>query len=133
MTPHLAHATQRRSHDTRRRARTALQRLDQAGATITFTAVADAAQVSRSWLYRDDDIRREIERLRQDPDQRRPVPSGQRATDASLKQRLDNLLDANRVLRQENQQLRDQVAALLGEQRAKTAPRPAGRKTGPCS
>ncbi|MGH9036588.1 MAG: DUF6262 family protein, partial [Acidimicrobiia bacterium] len=59
VTAHLATAAQRRSDETRRRARAALQRLDQAGRTITFATVAAAAQVSRSWLYRDDDIRRE--------------------------------------------------------------------------
>jgi hypothetical protein len=130
---HLGAAAQRRSHDTRQRARAALRRLDETGDTITFAAVAAAASVSRSWLYRDVDIRSEIERLRHATGTRPAVPAGQRATDASLKQRLDTMLDANRDLRQENQQLRDQIAALLGEQRARTAPRPTGRRTGPCS
>src|SRR5207253_7416578 len=79
---HLGAAAQRRSHDTRQRARAALRRLDETGDTITFAAVAAAASVSRSWLYRDVDIRYEIERLRHATGTR-PVPAGQRATDAS--------------------------------------------------
>ena len=134
---HLAAAAARRAAATRERARAALQRLDRAGEAVTFTAVAAAANVSRSWLYRDPDLRAEITRLRE---AHRPatgvtLPAAQRASEASLQRRLEVTLDANRALRAENTQLREQVALALGEQRAATATRPArdGRIIGPCS
>ena len=131
----LAAATLRRIQTTRARTREALRRLDRDGHPITFAAVADAANVSRSLLYRDPDLRAEIEALRAATSTRteRP-PVAQRASDDSLHQRLAAALDDNRVLRAENQLLRDQLAITLGEQRAATIPtRPRGRTIGPCS
>jgi Family of unknown function (DUF6262) len=132
---HLVAAAKRRSTDTHQRARAALRRLDQTDAPITFAAVADAANVSRSWLYRQPDLRHEIERLRtaQPKSVRSTVPAAQRASQASLQQRLETALDASRVLRQENQKLRDHLAVLLGEQRAAAARHPSTRSVGPCS
>ena len=57
----------------------ALRRMDNAGLPITFDAVAREAEVSRSWLYTQPDLRAEIERLRaRDSPRRRtpPVPTG---------------------------------------------------------
>lgn len=132
---HLLEAAARRSIDTRQRATKALRRLDKTGAPITFTSVANEAGVSRSWLYRDVDIRAEIEQLRHTrPRSRSTVPSSQRATDPSLHQRLQTLLDDNRSLRDEVHHLREQIAGLLGEQRATTTARPArAHVIGPCS
>lgn len=60
----LAAAAQQRSQQTRHRAIDTLRRLDAAGNNVTFTSVAQAAHVSRSWLYRQPDLRAEIDRLR---------------------------------------------------------------------
>jgi hypothetical protein len=49
----LAAATPHRSQNTRERAHAALRRLDTDGTPITVMAVATAAGVSRSLLYRD--------------------------------------------------------------------------------
>jgi hypothetical protein len=131
----LATATRHRTETTRARARDAVRRLDRDGHPITFTAVADAADVSRSLLYRDPTLRAQIEALRS----RQPVgpgqpPAMQRSTIESLQQRLAVALDDNRALRTENQQLRDRIATALGGQRATTIPaRPASRAVGPCS
>lgn len=130
----LAAATRQRAHDTRERARAALRRLDQAGTPVTFTAVATEAQVSRSLLYRDCELRAEIDRLRPRAllGPLRP-PAAERTTDASLQQRLDTALDDNRELRRQNQLLHDQLAVLLGQQRNETASAPhATRSIGPC-
>jgi len=43
---------------------TALRRLDTAGRAISFDALAREAQVSRSCLYAQPDLRVEVERLR---------------------------------------------------------------------
>ena len=57
-------AARRRAAATRKRAVTALRRMDNAGQPITFDTVAREAHVSRSWLYNQPDLRAEIERLR---------------------------------------------------------------------
>ena len=57
-------AARRRSATTRKRAVAALRRMEKSGRSITFDAVAREAQVSRSWLYNQSDLRGEIERLR---------------------------------------------------------------------
>jgi len=118
-TAHLAAATRRRSANARNRARETLRQLDREGSPITFVAVANASGVSRALLYRDSDLRSEVERLR---DTTRPtsqrLPASQRATEASLAQRVENLLDELKTLRAENLKLREKLSVLLGEQRA---------------
>ena len=131
----LADATRHRAETTRQRAQAALRRLDRDGTPVTFAAVAAAADVSRSLLYRDPDLRAEIDRLRTRAllGMTRP-PAAERSSDPSLRQRLAAALEDNRTLRDENHQLRDQIAVLLGEQRAATTPtRPRARTIGPCS
>jgi len=49
---------------TRRQAVDALRHLHDAGEEVNFSAVARAAGVSRAWLYRDPQLRAEIERSR---------------------------------------------------------------------
>lgn len=87
---HLAAAAKQRHEQTRAKAIAALHDLDQDGAAISFQAVADRADVSRSWLYTQTDLRDEIRRIRA---LRQPTPghitrSPQPASDASLRQRL---------------------------------------------
>ena len=138
-TRHLIAAARQRHELTRAKAIQALRTLDAAGAPVTFETVANQAGVSRSWLYAQPDLRAEIEQLR--TAHRRapasPVPARQRATDASLHRRLEAATAEIRRLRQENHQLRDQLAHALGERRA-AAVRPATRTSssstmiGPC-
>ena len=52
-------AARRRAASTRKRAVTALRRMENAGAPITFDTVAREAHVSRSWLYNQGDLRAE--------------------------------------------------------------------------
>ena len=133
---HLAAAAARRSLQARERATDALRRLDASGTPITFIAVAHEDGVSRSWLYRDPDIRAEVHRLRaaSGPAGRPSAPTAERATEASLRQRIETLLGDNRALRDENRQLRDQIAKLLGTQRAERPTNHASvRPIGPCS
>ena len=145
----LVQAARRRSQATRERAIQALRRLAAGGAPVTFDAVARTAGVSRSWLYAQADLRLEIGRLRarQQEHQRAPnsppIPARQRASDASLRQRLEATNSEIRRLRHENQQLREQLAWALGNRRAAQlhgqpdAPRNRGRAgsttIGPCS
>jgi hypothetical protein len=115
----LAASGQQRSRHTHDRAVNALRRLDATGQNVTFTNVAQAAGISRSWLYRQPDLRSEIDRLRSTSGGgERRVPSAQRASDDSLRRRLEATLDEIRRLKTENEQLRERVAQQFGQQRA---------------
>jgi hypothetical protein len=116
----LAEAAARRHQLTRSKAIQALRELDRAGGPVTFAAVAETAGISRSWLYTQPDIRSQIQRLRDASGQSRPaaVPARQRATDASLRSRLNTALERNRQLTEENSRLRQQLARALGDQRS---------------
>jgi Family of unknown function (DUF6262) len=116
---HLTTAAKQRHEYTRAKAIAAMHELDRAGTPITFEALADHAGVSRSWLYTQPDLKDEIGRRRalrhQTPTD--TTPSTQRASDASLRQRLDLATRRNRELAEENQRLRRQLAHALGQLR----------------
>lgn len=118
-TDRLAESARQRHELTRSKAVRALRELDHAGTPVTFEVVARTADVSRSWLYTQPDIRTEIERLRE-ATRHSPtpaIPAAQRTSDASLLIRLQAANENNRLLTQENQRLRRQLAQALGEQR----------------
>lgn len=119
-THHLTEAARRRAEATRRRALAALRRMDNAGARITFDALAREAGVSRSWIYNQPDLRTEIERLRDRPRPAagRPVPDRQRCTDASLLRRFEVSTQRIRELETDNTRLRHALAEALGERRS---------------
>ena len=117
----LSAAAARRHELTRSRAIQALRELDRAGTPVTFAGVAQAAGVSRSWLYTQPDISSQIRRLRQETNAAGSaggIPAGQRPTDASLRARLAAALDRNKQLADENATLRRQLARALGDQRS---------------
>ena len=119
-TRHLIRAARLRSDQTRERAVDSLRRLDRAGTPLTVEAVAREANVSRSWLYTQIDLRLEIERAR--GRQQRQVsaplpPPRQRASDASLLRRLEAATDRIRRLEHDNAQLRQALTQSLGAQR----------------
>lgn len=141
-TQHIIAAARQRHELTRAKAIQALRTLDANGKPITFEAVAQAAAVSRSWLYAQPDVRAEIERLRAT---RRPpatpIPARQRSSDASLLRRLQAATQRIRQLTDENRTLREQLAQALGERRAtvnrdtataRTAHRSRSVTIGPC-
>jgi Family of unknown function (DUF6262) len=118
---HVIAAARHRAEQTRQRAVIALRRMDATGQRITFEAVSRAAGVSRSWLYAQQDLRAEIERLRQRHPATPPPqvpPQRQRASDSSLLRRLEAATARIRHLEADNQQLRDALAKALGERRA---------------
>jgi len=61
---HLVLAARRRHELTRSKAIQAVRELDDAGAAVTFKAVARTAGISRSWLYTQPDLQAEIQRRR---------------------------------------------------------------------
>lgn len=124
---HLIKAAQQRAALTRSKAVQALRTLHADGRPVTFDAVARYARVSRSWLYTQPDLRAEIERLRQNQASAEPTPESrpQRASEASLRQRLEAANDRIRRLHDENQRLRQQLAHALGQRRQSPSPAPA--------
>jgi hypothetical protein len=115
----LAAAARLKSEHARARAGKALRDLDQEGHPITFQSVARNAGVSRQWLYRQPELRAEIERLRAAHGERRgAIPAAERATEASLRQRVEGLVAENRSLRQRIAELKAELALAYGEQRA---------------
>lgn len=109
-------AAARKRVETLARATEALQTMASEGAEISFQQVARRAQVSRQWLYAQPELRAQIEDLRQRP--RRGVPARERSSEASLHQRLRTLIDENQRLRDENRDLKRELAIAYGQQRA---------------
>jgi len=117
----LSEAAARRHELTRAKAVQALRELDRAGTPVTFAGVAQAAGISRSWLYTQPDISSQIRRLREETrgaGSAATTPAGQRATAASLRARLTTALGRNKQLAEENARLRRQLARALGDQRS---------------
>lgn len=100
------------------RAERALSEMDACGSAVSFQAVAQRAGVSRQWLYTQATLRAEIEQLRdRAPAGTDGVPMRQRATEASLRQRLETLRAENQRLREENASLKAELAVAYGQQR----------------
>ena len=117
----LAEAAARRHELTRSRAVQALRELDRAGIPVTSAGLAQAAGISRSWLYTQPDISSQIRRPRQKADgtgSAGAIPAAQRATDAPLRARLPAAPDRNKQLADDNARLRRQLARALGDQRS---------------
>jgi hypothetical protein len=124
-TAQLINSARRRHELTRAKAIRALRELSRTRTPVTFGIVARTAEVSRSWLYAQPDIRTEIQQLR---DTARPAPSSrvpvsQRASDPSLRRRLQAACERNRQLAEENKLLRRQLAEALGQLRTPGKPR----------
>jgi hypothetical protein len=115
----LAVAARRRHDDAHRRAIEALRRLDASGIPISFSAVAASAGVSRAWLYRQADLRGQIDVLRSSVPHpaRPPRPLAERASHDSLRERLEALRAREEELVAENARLRDALARNLGQRR----------------
>ena len=117
----LSEAAARRHELTRAKAIQVLRELDRTGTPATFAGVAQAAGISRSWLYTQPDISGQIRRLREKTNgtgSAGAIPAGQRASDASLRARLAAALNRNKQLADENARLRRQLARALGDQRS---------------
>jgi len=117
-TPFLAQAAAARRQNTLSKATEAIERLDKSGQPVTFSAVAAAAGVSRTWLYRNPATRDLVNRLRSEPRSTASTRAAQRATAESLRARLDAAHEEITRLRAENAALREQAARHLGQQRA---------------
>lgn len=114
----LRQAAQARHEKTARRAEAALSSLARRGEPVTVRGVAEAARVSRSWIYQQPRLLAEIDRLRQPRPGKRPgVPATQKATIDSLRQQLHAYREEITRLRAEITSLHEQLARQLGTAR----------------
>jgi chromosome segregation ATPase len=105
-----------RRHDSTRRRQRVLNALDQLSATgegISVSAVARAAGVDRSFLYRHHDLRAQIHARAVDP---APNPASAKASRQSLLADIANLRDQAQRLRRQNATLTARLSELLGQE-----------------
>lgn len=115
-THHLLTAARRRSETARQRTEQALRKLDQTTQAATVSELARTAGVSRSWLYTQPDLLEQL-RVRNLPPKTTPTGKSLRASEASLKARLQLAHQRIQRLSEENRQLRDRLARAHGELR----------------
>jgi small-conductance mechanosensitive channel len=114
----LTAAARTRHELTRAKAVKALHDLQRQGVPVTFAVAAATAGVSRSWLYRQADLRQQTDQLRQtEPASTSHAEEATQSSGASLRARLNQALERNRQLADDNARLRSQLAQALGEQR----------------
>lgn len=138
----LTAAARTRHELTRAKAVKALHDLQRQGVPVTFGVVAATAGVSRSWLYRQADLRLQIDQLRRtEPASTSHAADGAtQSSGTSLRARLNQALERNRQLADANARLRRQLAHALGEQRQPPPPQIARQRSsrhasttiGPC-
>jgi hypothetical protein len=127
----LATAARRNREHAQAHARIALRELDQQGRPISFRSVARRVGVSRQWLCTQTTLCSEIMRLRDRPRFSDGVPAGERATEASLRQRVETLGADNQRLRGEHEHQRragHRPRRPAGHAMTETAVRTASRK-----
>jgi predicted nucleic acid-binding Zn-ribbon protein len=114
----LTAIARRRSEQTLQRAQDALTAMAARGDTVTIVSLAKNADVSRSWIYTQPELRERIEQLHHAAPARPPRSAAAgRASLESLKRRLDLAHQRIAQLRDENQQLRRSVEQLHGQLR----------------
>ena len=115
---HLADHARQRHSQTLERAETALTEMADAGEPINPARLAARAGVSRSWIYSQPALRdriRELQRHQADSATNRQAVT--RASDDSLRRRLELAHERIGQLRAEIQQLRDALALAHGQLR----------------
>jgi Family of unknown function (DUF6262) len=118
----LAQHARQRHERTIQRAHEELATLADSGDPITIARLATQAGVSRSWIYTQPELRERIEQLQKAAPGGRGVDSAHRASDESLRRRLNLAHQQITQLRNENQQLRDALARAHGQLRAQAIP-----------
>ena len=113
----LAEHAQRRHEATLLRAHHALETLAASGGPVTVSRLIREAAVSRSWIYTQPELLDLLEKLRHSGD-RTPGPTpNRRASDESLRRRLDLAHQRIAQLRADNHELREMLARAHGELR----------------
>lgn len=114
-TRHLQEAAKRRHEEARARAERAITAARKSKAKVTLLGIAEAAGVSKSWLYTQADLRAAIDQLRHHGASGSIV--AKKTSTESLGRRLETALVRNRELRQRVNELNDRLEAVYGELR----------------
>lgn len=125
----LAEHARARHEQTLQRAQDALAALARHGEPVTIARLASQAGVSRAWIYTQPALREQVERMqRGHPPTPSPRQAGSRASDESLRRRLELAHQKITQLRAENRQLRRDLATAHGQLRAAAASREEARR-----
>ena len=92
----------------------ALRQLIKEGKPISFASVAEAANVTRAWLYKNDTIRERIEELRYQSQPKKKVPPNLKPSESSKDTIIATLRERIKKLDTEVHNLRKQNEVLLG-------------------
>jgi hypothetical protein len=117
----LAEHARRRHEETLQRARRALEALAVSSGPVTVSRLIREAAVSRSWIYTQPELLDLLEKLRHSGDRTAGPAPNSRASDESLRRRLDLAHQRIAQLRADNHELREMLARAHGELRAARA------------
>lgn len=113
-TAYLAASAKERSDATMARALAAIESVERTRVPVTLSGLARSAGVSRAWIYAQPGLRARLQPLlTSSPSVGSSIPVTQRASDASLRNRLELALRRNRDLARENAQLRSDLENAL--------------------
>lgn len=97
------------------KAEEAIKKLVKEKKSINFESIAEAAGVTRAWLYRQPELRGRIETLREQQGTKPQLPVEMRASDASKQALIVELRKQNKELRSENQKLKRELENAYGQ------------------
>lgn len=113
-TVEIVRLARQKSKRTRENVDKVISRLSLEGKTINFNTVAKEANVSKSWLYKEQDIRRRIESLRK-LQKTSNVVSKQKKSSRSEEILIKTLKTRVKELEEENIKIKNQIQKLYGE------------------
>jgi len=96
------------------RVRATLQEMIKGKQIITFSRVAKQAQVSRPWLYKNDEIKNKIETIRKEQSKITSINFVEK-NNSDPKMLIQKLRQRVKSLQQENSELRDQIEVIYGK------------------
>jgi predicted RNase H-like nuclease (RuvC/YqgF family) len=110
----LRQSAQKKRQEALERTENAIKQLIKEGKTITFASVAEAAEVSPAFLYKEDELKARIDYLRSQSTQKKATPQKSKVSDASLIAINQTLKQRIKKLEAEVQGLRRQVEVAYG-------------------
>lgn len=114
----LRQNAQKKREEAFHRTEEAIKQLIKDGRPVNFKTVAEIAEVSTAWLYKEPDIKSRIEHLREQGTRKQKlVPQEQKATDASKDAKYQALKKRLQEVEAVNRGLREHLEAIHGRQR----------------
>ncbi|MDP7990393.1 DUF6262 family protein [Bacillus sp. MHSD_36] len=104
-----------KTNRTREGVEKAISKLSLEGKVINFNSVAKEANVSKSWLYKEQDIRKRIESLRKQQQNHSSTRSMVKKSSRSEEVLIKTLKMRTKELEVENKKLKNQIQKLYGE------------------